>query len=39
VLGDYARGDLDGSVIAAYRMVMVQVGRAVAERQRLLAEA
>ncbi|WP_082540076.1 TAXI family TRAP transporter solute-binding subunit [Bosea sp. Leaf344] len=39
VLSDYARGDLDGSGLAAYRLVMDQVGRAVAERQRLLAEA
>ncbi|MFN3671303.1 MAG: TAXI family TRAP transporter solute-binding subunit [Bosea sp. (in: a-proteobacteria)] len=39
VLGDFAKGDLDGSGLAAYRLVMDQVGRAVAERQRLLAEA
>ena len=39
VLSDFARGDLDGSGLAAYRLVMDQVGRAVAERQRLLAEA
>lgn len=39
VLGAYAKGDLDGSGLAAYRLVMDQVGRAVAERQRLLAEA
>ncbi len=38
VLGDYAKGDLDGSGLAAYRLVMDQVGRAVAERQRMLAE-
>lgn len=39
VLGAYAKGDLDGSGLGAYRLVMDQVGRAVAERQRLLAEA
>ncbi len=39
VLSDFARGDLDGSGLAAYRLVMDQVGRAVAERQRILAEA
>lgn len=38
VLGDFAKGDLDGSGLAAYRLVMDQVGRAVAERQRTLAE-
>lgn len=36
VLGDYARGDLDGSGLAAYRLVMDQVGRAVAERRQAL---
>lgn len=39
VLGDFARGDLDGSGLAAYRLVMDQVGRGVAERRRALAEA
>jgi len=39
VLSDFAKGDLDGSGLAAYRLVMDQVGRAVAERQRGLAEA
>lgn len=39
VLSDFAKGDLDGSGLAAYRLVMDQVGRAVAERQRGMAEA
>ncbi|PZU82700.1 MAG: C4-dicarboxylate ABC transporter substrate-binding protein [Chelatococcus sp.] len=38
VLSDFAKGDLDGSGLAAYRLVMDQVGRAVAERQQGLAE-
>lgn len=38
VLTDYSRGDVDNSGLAAYRLVMDQVGRAVAERQRALAE-
>jgi TRAP transporter TAXI family solute receptor len=38
VLSDFAKGDLDGSGLAAYRLVMDQVGRAVAERQRGMAE-
>ncbi|AMJ62359.1 TAXI family TRAP transporter solute-binding subunit [Bosea sp. PAMC 26642] len=38
VLSDFAKGDLDGSGLAAYRLVMDQVGRAVAERRRLLLE-
>lgn len=38
VLGDYAKGDLDTAALAAYRLVMDQVGRAVAERQRALGE-
>jgi TRAP transporter TAXI family solute receptor len=38
VLGDFAKGDLDGSGLAAYRLVMDQVGRAVAERQRAMTE-
>ncbi len=36
VLGDYAKGDLDGSGLAAYRLVMDQVGRAAAGRRRAL---
>lgn len=39
VLADYAKGDLDTAALAAYRLVIDQVGRAVAERQRALAEA
>jgi TRAP-type uncharacterized transport system substrate-binding protein len=39
VLSDFARGDLDGSGLAAYRLVMDQVGRAVAERRGALVEA
>lgn len=39
VLRDFAKGDIDGSGLAAYRLVMDQVGRAVAERQRGVAEA
>ncbi|WP_353182169.1 TAXI family TRAP transporter solute-binding subunit, partial [Bosea sp. (in: a-proteobacteria)] len=38
VLADYAKGDLDTSALAAYRLAIDQVGRAVAERQRTLAE-
>jgi len=38
VLGDYAKGDLDTAALAAYRIAIDQVGRAVAERQRALAE-
>lgn len=38
VLTDYAKGDLDVAALAAYRLAIDQVGRAVAERQRLLAE-
>lgn len=38
VLADYARGDLDTAALAAYRLAIDQVGRAVAERQRTLAE-
>ncbi|MCU4181386.1 TAXI family TRAP transporter solute-binding subunit [Bosea sp. BH3] len=38
VLGDYAKGDLDTAALAAYRLAIDQVGRAVAERQRALAE-
>lgn len=38
VLTSYSLGDLDGDGIAAYRLVMDQVGRAVAERRVLLAE-
>lgn len=38
VLGDYATGDLDTAALAAYRIAIDQVGRAVAERQRALAE-
>lgn len=38
VLTSYSRGDIDGDGIAAYRLVMDQVGRAVAERRLLLAE-
>jgi TRAP-type uncharacterized transport system substrate-binding protein len=38
VLGDFAKGDLDGSGLAAYRLVMDQVGRAVEERRRTLAD-
>ena len=33
VLQDYAKGDLDGSGLAAYRLVMDQVGRALLERR------
>ena len=36
VLGDFARGDLGGSGLAAYRLVMDQVGRALVERRRML---
>ncbi|WP_293797185.1 TAXI family TRAP transporter solute-binding subunit [uncultured Bosea sp.] len=39
VLADYAKGDLDVAALAAYRLAIDQVGRAVAERQRTLAEA
>jgi TRAP-type uncharacterized transport system substrate-binding protein len=39
VLGDFAKGDLDGSGLAAYRLVMDQVGRAVGDRRRALMEA
>ena len=39
VLGDFAKGDLGGAGLAAYRLVMDQVGRAVAERRRVMAEA
>ncbi len=39
VLSDFARGDLDGSGLAAYRLVMDQVGRAVAERRLALVDA
>lgn len=39
VLSDFAKGDLDGSGLAAYRLVMDQVGRAVAERRLSLIEA
>ena len=39
VLADYAKGDLDTAALAAYRLAIDQVGRAVAERQRALAEA
>ena len=39
VLADYAKGDLDVAALAAYRLAIDQVGRAVAERQRALAEA
>lgn len=38
VLADYAKGDLDAAALAAYRLAIDQVGRAVAERQRALAE-
>ena len=38
VLADYAKGDLDTAALAAYRLAIDQVGRAVAERQRALAE-
>ena len=38
VLSDYAKGDLDTAALAAYRLAIDQVGRAVAERQRTLAE-
>ncbi|MFJ5369429.1 TAXI family TRAP transporter solute-binding subunit [Bosea sp. CER48] len=38
VLSDYAKGDLDTAALAAYRLAIDQVGRAVAERQRELAE-
>lgn len=38
VLTDYAKGDLDVAALAAYRLAIDQVGRAVAERQRVLAE-
>lgn len=38
VLADFSKGDLDGSGLAAYRLVMDQVGRAVTERQQMLAE-
>ena len=38
VLSDYAKGDLDTAALAAYRLVIDQVGRAVAERQRALGE-
>ena len=39
VLSDFAKGDLDGSGLAAYRLVMDQVGRAVAERRLTLVDA
>ncbi|POR46223.1 TAXI family TRAP transporter solute-binding subunit [Bosea psychrotolerans] len=39
VLSDFAKGDLDGSGLAAYRLVMDQVGRAVAERRLALVDA
>lgn len=39
VLTDYARGDLDASGLAAYRLVMDQAGRAAAERRQMLLEA
>lgn len=39
VLADYAKGDLDVAALAAYRLAIDQVGRAVAERQRTLSEA
>lgn len=38
VLTDFARGDLDSSGLAAYRLVMDQVGRAAAERRQMLPE-
>ncbi len=38
VLADYAKGDLDVAALAAYRLAIDQVGRAVAERQLALAE-
>ncbi|MCO5090316.1 TAXI family TRAP transporter solute-binding subunit [Bosea sp. (in: a-proteobacteria)] len=38
VLADYATGDLDTAALTAYRLAIDQVGRAVAERQRALAE-
>ena len=38
VLADYAKGDLDTAALAAYRLAIDQVGRAVAERQRALVE-
>jgi TRAP transporter TAXI family solute receptor len=38
VLADYAKGDLDTAALAAYRLAIDQVGRAVAERQLALAE-
>lgn len=38
VLGDFAKGDLDSEALSAYRLLMDQVGRAVTERRRVLAE-
>lgn len=38
VLADYAKGDLDTAALAAYRLAIDQVGRAVTERQLALAE-
>lgn len=38
VLSDFAKGDLDGSGLAAYRLVMDQVGRALGGRRRALLE-
>lgn len=38
VLGDFAKGDLDATSLAAYRLVLDQTGRAVAERQRIITE-
>jgi TRAP transporter TAXI family solute receptor len=38
VLSDFARGDLDSEGLSAYRLVLDQVGRAIAEQRRALAE-